>query len=189
MRRVARRSAWTSASPNCGARPCCAGPCQAHGAMPTISEALLARTVTLRGSMLPDRWCELGDPGPLRDRLVKAVLDGDKTATSSLLGQWRSAGEQLPRVGERQLVVDSAERPVAAIEIVDVEIIRLGDADDDLAISEGEGFRSVSDWREAHEAFWTIAKGRPSQAGARWRLGDDTEVVVERFRVVRRLSG
>jgi uncharacterized protein YhfF len=105
-------------------------------------------------SALPDRRCEFGWPGPMRDRLVEAVLTGDKTATSSLLSEWQAEEEQLPCVGERQLVVDSAEKPVAVIEIVGVEIIRLGDADLDLAIAEGEGFCSVDDWREAHEDFW-----------------------------------
>jgi uncharacterized protein YhfF len=125
----------------------------------------------------------------MRDRLVAAVLNGEKTATSSLLSEWQAEEEQLPRVGERQVVVDSAEKPVAVIEIVGVDIIRLGDADLDLAIAEGEGFRSVDDWREAHEEFWAQGAARPSRHSGRWTLEDDTEVVVERFRVVRRLSG
>jgi uncharacterized protein YhfF len=120
----------------------------------------------------------------MRDRLVGAVLKGDKTATSSLLSEWRAEDEQLPAVGERQTVVDSADDPVAEIEIVGVDIIRLGDADLDLATAEGEGFRSVDEWREAHEDFWTTNGATPRRAAGRWRLDDDTEVVVERFRVV-----
>src|SRR5437764_8525571 len=80
-------------------------------------------------SALPERCCEFGGPSPMRDRLVKAVLNGDRAATSSSLREWQAEGEQLPEVGERQAVVHSAERPVAVIEIVGVEIIRLGDAD------------------------------------------------------------
>jgi uncharacterized protein YhfF len=34
---------------------------------------------------MEQRICEFGFPGPLRDRLVDAVLSGVKTATSSLL--------------------------------------------------------------------------------------------------------
>jgi uncharacterized protein YhfF len=44
-----------------------------------------------------------------------------------------------------------------------------------LARDEGEGFRSIAEWREAHEEFWTRT------------VDDDTEVVVERFRVAERL--
>ena len=131
--------------------------------------------------MHADRRCEFGFPGPMRDRLVEAVLNGDKTATSSLLSGWQAEDEQLPVVGERQLVVDSADAPVAVIEIVGVEIIRLGDAELELAVAEGEDFRSVDEWREAHEEFWAASGASP-------HVEDDTEVVVERFRLVTLLS-
>jgi uncharacterized protein YhfF len=120
----------------------------------------------------PLRLCEFGYPGPLRDRLVAAVLAGVKTATTSLLDEWARAGEALPAPGERQLVVDSAERPVATIEIVSVETIRLGDADLLLARDEGEGFADVAEWRAAHEGFWQDT------------VTDETPIVVERFRLV-----
>jgi uncharacterized protein YhfF len=118
------------------------------------------------------RRCEFGYPGPLRDRLVAAVLAGVKTATTSLLDEWVREAEPLPAPGERQLVVDSAERPVATIEIVSVETIRLGAVDERLAHDEGEGFADVAEWRAAHEGFWQDA------------VDDETQLVVERFRLV-----
>jgi uncharacterized protein YhfF len=124
---------------------------------------------------MPERLCELGYPGPLRDQLVGAALRGDKTATSSLLQEWEEDGEALPQPGERQTLIDSEGRGVAVIEIVAVDVIRLADADMRLALDEGEGFRSVAEWREAHEEFWSRA------------VDDDTQVVVERFRLVERL--
>jgi uncharacterized protein YhfF len=124
---------------------------------------------------VPERLCELGYPGPLRDRLVDAVLRGQKTATSSRLEDWRADGEPLPYAGERQTVIDSAGQPVAAVEIVGVEVIRCGDADMQLALDEGEGFDSVADWRQAHDEFWN------------GEVDDDTPIVVERFRLVERL--
>jgi uncharacterized protein YhfF len=35
-----------------------------------------------------------------------------------------------------------------------VDVIRLADADLRLALEEGEGFRSVAEWREDHERYW-----------------------------------
>lgn len=138
---------------------------------------------------VPERVCELGFPGPLRDRLVAAVLREEKTATSSLMVEWEEDAEPLPHVGERQAVLDSGGCPVAVIEVVAVDLIRLGDADLRLALEEGEGFRSVAEWREAHEQFWN-GEGRPHlRAPSAWRLDDDTQVVVERFRLVQRLPG
>ena len=50
-----------------------------------------------------------GDCG-LGDRLLRAVLRGEKTATSSLAVEYLS-GEPLPCVGERLTLVDHDRRP------------------------------------------------------------------------------
>jgi uncharacterized protein YhfF len=123
-------------------------------------------------------------PGPERDRLVAAVLRGEKTATSSLLAEWLLDDQELPVAGERREVLDSEDNPVAVIETTAVDVIRLGDVDLNLAREEGEGFRSVAEWRDAHEGFWAdevIPRLPRSMAGS---LSDDAKVVVVRFRLV-----
>ena len=125
------------------------------------------------------RLAEFGFPGDLRDRLVAAILSGEKTSTSSLYAEYEEEGEPLPEAGERQLVVDSKGRGVAVIELTCVEIKRMDDIDLPFAIDEGEGFESVDEWREAHERFWRSYRDDD--------LGDETLVVAERFRVVERL--
>ena len=97
---------------------------------------------------------ELGSPGPLRDRLIAAVLAEKKIATSSLLLQYDDEAEPLPEPGERRVIVDSSGAAAGVVELLDVRVIRLGDADLQLAIDEGEGFNSVAEWRAAHDAFW-----------------------------------
>jgi uncharacterized protein YhfF len=122
-------------------------------------------------------------PGPERDRLVDAVLKGEKTATSSLLAEWLLDDQELPAVGDRRKVLDSDDNPVAVIETTAVDVIRLGDVDLALAHDEGEGFESVADWRRAHERFWTkevMPRLPSSMAGP---LIDDAKVVVVRFRL------
>lgn len=57
------------------------------------------------------RVAEFGFPGELRDRLVAAVLTGEKTATTGLQVEWELDGGPVPRPGERLLVVDSSEVP------------------------------------------------------------------------------
>jgi uncharacterized protein YhfF len=127
--------------------------------------------------------CHFGFPGPQRDRLVAAVLCGEKTATSSLRLEYQPEGEdELPRPGMRWVVVDSDERPVAVIETNEVRVVRAGDVDKRFAIDEGEGFRSVADWRAAHERFWSSDAYR-KEVGA-VTIDDDTPVVCERFTLV-----
>jgi uncharacterized protein YhfF len=136
------------------------------------------------------RIAEFGFPGELRDRLVAAILSGEKTATTGLLIEWELDGEPLPRAGERMLVVDSSEVPVAVIELEDVREVRLADVDIATAKAEGEGFLSVEEWRLAHEAFWDSYADelRSRLADPSWRLVDDTPVIVEDFRLLERLT-
>ena len=57
---------------------------------------------------MPRPVTEFAFPGPLRDELVAAVLDGTKTATTGLLQDYELDGEPLPVVGARSAVVVSA---------------------------------------------------------------------------------
>ncbi len=131
-----------------------------------------------------------GFPGELRDRLVAAVLTGEKTATTGLLIEWELDREPVPRAGERFLVVDSAEAPVAVIAMEEVRVLRLAEVDIAIAHEEGEGFNGVEEWRLAHEAFWnSYADELRSRLGdPSWTLVDETPVVVERFRLIDRLD-
>jgi uncharacterized protein YhfF len=127
---------------------------------------------------------ELGFPGPTRDRLIAAVLRGEKTATSSLLVEWELEGEPLPHAGERRILVDSAGKAAGTVELLRAEVIRLGDVDADLARDEGEGFSSVAEWRDAHERFWRDQVIPTLPSGTSDELSDKTSIVVERFRLV-----
>ncbi|MFF0246287.1 ASCH domain-containing protein [Streptosporangium sandarakinum] len=127
---------------------------------------------------------EFAFPGPLRDALVTAILDGRKTATTSLAVEYERAGEPLPEVGERSAVVDSAGRPVAVIEVTSVRVVPLGEVDDAHAVDEGEGHTTAGQWRAAHEEFWHGREMRSALDDAAFTVDDATPVVLERFRVV-----
>ena len=122
---------------------------------------------------------EFAFPGELRDRLVAAVLRGEKTATSSLRAEYAPDGSDLPRVGERARVLDSNGEPVAVIETTEVRVLAASDLDVQFARDEGEGFETVADWWDAHDRFW-----RSYAEDLGWRLTEDTVVVAERFRLV-----
>jgi uncharacterized protein YhfF len=125
-------------------------------------------------------------PGSERDRLVDAVLKGEKTAASSLLAEWVLDDQELPAVGDRREVLDSEDNPVAVIELTAVDVIRLGDADLTLAREEGEGFESVAEWRQTHERFWAedVIPRLPTRMTG--PLKDGAKVVVVRFRLLPR---
>ncbi|MFC8010531.1 ASCH domain-containing protein [Streptomyces cinereoruber] len=154
----------------------------------------------------------LAFPGPLRDRLVAAVLSGEKTATTGLLLEYEAEKEELPEVGERSALIDSDGREVAVVEITEVQVLPLRDADlrlalaeSDrsfqkydpevaivlnveldlrLALAEGEGYRSVAEWRAGHEDFWHGEEMREALGDPGFVVDGDTMLVVEWFRVV-----
>ena len=127
---------------------------------------------------------EFAFPGPLRDRLVAAILSGAKTATTGLVLDYERAGEPLPEVGRLLAVVDSADRRVAAIEVTQVRVIRLADVDLQHALDKGEGDESVAEWRAGHEEFWHSAEVRDELGDPHFTVNDDTLVLAQRFRLV-----
>ncbi|MGW1772357.1 ASCH domain-containing protein [Streptomyces sp. NPDC002104] len=126
-------------------------------------------------------------PGPLRDRLVAAVLSGAGTTTTTVLADYAAAGDPLPVAGERMVVIDSAGQPVGVLEVTDVRVLRLADVDLRHALDEGEGYASVAEWRSGHEAFRHGPQLREALGDPSFTVGDDTPVVAERFRLVTRL--
>ena len=121
---------------------------------------------------------ELGYAGTvLRRDLVAAVLRGDKTATASLLTDYQpTTSEPLPVVGQQYLLAGYTDEPVGIVETTELRILPAGDVDLQFARDEGEGFETVASWRVAHERFWSHQL-----------ITDETAIVCQRFRLVRRL--
>ena len=127
---------------------------------------------------------EFAFPGPLRDQLVGAILDGTKTTTTGLLDDYARDREPLPQPGDRQVVIDSAGEPVAVIEVAAVRVLRLADVGLAHAQGEGEGYRDVAEWRAGHEEFWHSAEMRAYAGDPGFTVSDDTQVVAVEFRRV-----
>jgi uncharacterized protein YhfF len=98
-------------------------------------------------------------------------MSGAKTATAGLVDPETPP----PRVGDRFVVEDENDRPVATVELTEVGVIPAGDVDVQFARDEGEGFESVEQCRAAHEDFFGQA------------LDPDTPILAQRFRIVERL--
>jgi uncharacterized protein YhfF len=122
------------------------------------------------------RVMELGTPGAMRDKLNALVLAGNKTATAGLLTEDYAAEDELvEQVGEQLVLVDDQLRPLALLEVDQVDVLPFSAVPWDFAHAEGEGFTSIDDWRSGHLEFWQAA-------GA--RITDTTSVVCLRFHVV-----
>lgn len=131
---------------------------------------------------------EFAFPGRLRDRLVAAILDGSKTSTTGLALDYELEEEPLPKVGNRSVLVDSDDRPVAVLEVTSVRVMSLAEVDLPHVRDEGEGQQTIAQWRNGHESFWHSSQMRAALGDPDFTVSDATVVVLERFRVVARLS-
>jgi uncharacterized protein YhfF len=125
-----------------------------------------------------------GDRG-LGDRLLAAVLRGEKTATSSLAVEYLS-GEPLPRVGQRLALVDHDGRAHGVVQTMRVTIMPLHLVGDDVARDEGEGFARADEWRRDHVVFWNEVTDlvRADASDPTWQLREAEPVVVHWFRLL-----
>lgn len=139
----------------------------------------------MRGEQLPTYL--LGEPGPMRDRMVGSVLAGRKTATSWLQVFYEMEGIPLPRAGDRFRLIDSVGQQVGVVETTRADIVRLADVSDDVARAAGEGYADRLEWRAAYVAYWDRYRAdvRSFLRDERWSIDDDTSIVVEHFRLRR----
>ncbi|MGW3959191.1 ASCH domain-containing protein [Amycolatopsis sp. NPDC005003] len=134
------------------------------------------------------KHAEFAFPGPLRDKLVAAILRGEKTSTTGLVAEYEKYGEELPVVGERELMIDSAGDGVAVLETTEARVLPLSEVDLQHALDEGEGFTSVAEWRADHEAYWQSAEMRAAMEDPEFTVADTTLVVATRFIIVERIG-
>jgi uncharacterized protein YhfF len=111
-----------------------------------------------------------GDSPELADELLELVLIGKKTATCWAANE----GDKGVVVGKRWIVKDGQGRASAVLETIEVVRRRFGEIDAAFAHDEGEGDRTLADWREAHTDYFT----------RRSEFSPDMELYCERFRLV-----
>lgn len=114
------------------------------------ASAYLGRTVD--ESLPPPAWAFGGDPASA-DALVTLVMAGTKTATSSARSEYEE-DDDLPTPGMLSILLDSAGHPRALLRTTEVSVKAFYDVSEEHAFAEGEGRRSLSDWRSAHAEFF-----------------------------------
>lgn len=130
---------------------------------------------------------EYAFPGPLRNKLVAAILRGEKTATASLFEEYGRATEPLPKIGDLEVVIDSDEKPVCLARVTDVHCEPFGNVSDEHAIAEGEGFADAEAWRIAHREFWMSPEFIADMGDPEVIISDDTAVVLVSMEVIAKL--
>ncbi len=121
------------------------------------------------------RSLELGSPGEMRSRLNALVMAGQKVACFGLMEEYEEENEALEHVGEHLALIDDVGARIATVEVTEVRRLQMGQVTWAEAEAEGEGFRTVADWRRGHEEFWN-GEGRT--------INDGTPLSWVRFQVI-----
>lgn len=125
----------------------------------------------------PGAWAFGATPAHA-DGLLALVLEGIKTGTASSLWDYEATGDPLPYAGELSIILDGAGVPRAVIETTDLQTVPFDQVTAEHAFSEGEGDRSLADWREVHERYWRQHSENPRG------YAPDMPVLCERFRLI-----
>jgi uncharacterized protein YhfF len=121
--------------------------------------------------------------GPkMADELSALVVQGIKTATTSVVWEYEAEGEALPQVGELSIILDGKGDPICIIETTEIKVKPFNQVDAQFAYDEGEGDRSFAYWRDVHWGIYQRELAKISKAPH-----PEMEVVCERFRVVYKL--
>ncbi|OFS08211.1 ASCH domain-containing protein [Hafnia sp. HMSC23F03] len=120
-----------------------------------------------------------GTPGDLAQQLSELIVSGEKYATCSALDEYWHEGMTIPTAGYLTIVLDGHEKPVAAIETMQVSLRRFRDVDAIFAAAEGEGDKSLAYWRQAHQTFFET-----SQQAIDKTFSEDMWLVCEYFRLL-----
>jgi len=115
-----------------------------------------------------------GNSPQVADELVSLVLEGEKTATCSLLRVYRDSDEKVPTVGSYSIILDGAGLPKCVVLLTDTFIRRFNEIDETHAFEEGEGDRSLEFWKKVHRDFFSQYKD----------FQEDEYLLCERFKVV-----
>ncbi len=95
-----------------------------------------------------------GDSPALADELLALVLEGKKRATCWAVAEGMKGAE----LGKCMVALDGSGRPRAVLRTLELTKRRFDQVDASLAFDEGEGDRSLDDWRAAHQRYFTRLK-------------------------------
>jgi uncharacterized protein YhfF len=120
-----------------------------------------------------------GDGPELAAKLAHLVVKGVKRGTTGWTDAAERDGSTIPHVGMVSIVTDGFGYPQCAVRTERVEHCRFGDIGAEQAWAEGEGDRTLEDWRAGHLAYF-----HREAAKLGLTFTEEAQVFFEHFRVL-----
>lgn len=111
--------------------------------------------------------------------LAYLIRDGIKTASASAFDLYPLSGELMPKTGDYSIILDGHDQPVCIIKEINVETHPLKEVSAQHAYNEGEGSRSLEEWRKDHLKFF-----QKEYQQYNLPFNDNIPIVCETFEVV-----
>lgn len=111
--------------------------------------------------------------------LAKLVIAGTKTATASLLETNKLEPEKAPVDDGYSVVTNFEGEPMCVIQTTEIRHLAFNKVDAAFAYDEGEGDRTLADWREGHRAYFMR-----EAAEMGFQFDENSIVCCERFRLL-----
>ncbi|ETY75468.1 ASCH domain-containing protein [Lactiplantibacillus fabifermentans] len=138
-------------------------------------------TTDTNGASYQTRWFgEQNNPAEVQ-AFADAILAGTKTATTTPLDTYTAEQVAIPQVGDYNVLLDGNMKPAAVLKTVVSELIPFYRISGEHAYHEGDGDRSIGDWRKRKTEEFTPVLEEHGQ-----NLSPDTPMVSEVFEVVYR---
>ena len=120
-----------------------------------------------------------GDSSALAHKLAELVLRGPKRATAGLGVTLDATPHVAPELDGYSVITEYDGTPRAVIRSTAVERRAFRDVDADFAWTEGEGDRTLDDWKAGHWSYFTRECATLGRT-----MSEDDEVVLERFELL-----
>ena len=115
----------------------------------------------------------------ITDELLSLYLQGKKTAGSSLVKDFLTAGDPLPQVGDHWIYLDSCSEPRCILRTDRIVTYKFRDIPLEIPVAEGEGDLSIEYWKRVHSELYKPYLNQ-------WGISDLSEatVITEFFSLV-----
>lgn len=117
----------------------------------------------------------------ITDELLELYLSGKKWAGSSILEDFISSGDPIPKIDDYWIYLDSKSIPRIILRTEETVLNKFYNVPESIAIAEGEGDLSLEYWREAHSRFYL-----PQIKSWGLQSLEDATVITEFFSIVYR---
>ncbi|MGB6179059.1 MAG: ASCH domain-containing protein [Carnobacterium sp.] len=145
------------------------------------SAEILWENFRLQNSTLPDQYdvMTFGETKDSANQSAALVLEGLKTAKTTLLVEYQRKEKSIPKEGSYSVILDGNNQAIGVVQLLKVFIVPFDEVSEELAYEEGEGDRTLTGWRELYQTYF-----QEQCKNEHWHFSTTIELVCIQFELV-----